>query len=153
MRTGRFLKKAGPTLAIGAAIMYFFDPENGRRRRAVFRDRSAALVRDKEREIGRRTRYVAGKAQGVKHAIGRSDGQSEPANDPTIQHKIESEVLRYYPKGAINVNVEEGVAVLRGQLRRPEQINALIDDVARVDGVTQVRSLLHLEGTAAPSTG
>jgi hypothetical protein len=45
----------------------------------------------------------------------------------------------------------DGVAELRGQLRRPEDIDDLVRKVERVPGVERVRSFLHLPGTPAPN--
>ena len=53
------------------------------------------------------------------------------------------------PKGRININAEGGVIVLRGELERPEQINAVEAAVRRVAGVRDVENLLHLPGTPA----
>jgi hypothetical protein len=146
----RKVTKLASLLAVGAAIEYFFDPQNGRRRRAVARDRWGAAMRRTGQEATRKTRYYAGKREGIKHAFTSSERDEFP-NDVTLQHKIESEVLRNFPKGGVNVNVEEGIAVLRGTLDRPEQINELIEAVRGVDGVVDVRSLLHLPGTPAPT--
>ena len=145
----RLLNKTAIAVAAGAAISYLFDPENGRRRRAVARDRLSATLRRTRREAERKGRYYAGKREGVKHALGR-DGSDEFPNDVTLQHKIESEVLRDF-RGQINVNVEEGIAVLRGTLNTPDEIKALTDRARKVDGVLDVRNLLHLVGTPAPT--
>lgn len=129
--------------AIGAAIAYLFDPDNGRRRRAIARDRSAAWVRSVRRDAERKSRYASGKLEGVKHeAFGPTE--TEAPNDATVAQKIQSEVLRHYDSSHVNVNVENGVAVLRGELKHPEEINALVRDVEKVPGVRDVRSLLHL---------
>jgi hypothetical protein len=42
--------------------------------------------------------------------------------------------LRDFPKGKINVNVEHGVAVLRGELDGPDQIQKLVFQVAELEG-------------------
>jgi osmotically-inducible protein OsmY len=146
-----FVKTLAVGAAAGAAVSYFYDPENGRRRRAVASDRFGAMMRKTGREAERKRRYYAGKTEGIKHAVTPSGGRDEFPNDATLQHKIESEVLRNFPKGSVNVNVEEGVAVLRGQLPQPDEINALVDAVRSVEGIVDVRSLLHLPGTPAPT--
>ena len=142
----KFLRRSATAAVTGAAIMYFFDPENGRRRRALLRDKTEATFRSTGRDVSRRTRYAAGKVEGVKHAVRPS--QPKDHTDETLKHKIQSEVLRHFPAHTVNVNVEYGVAVLRGELQRPEQINALCDAVSRLDGIVEVRSFLHLPNTA-----
>jgi osmotically-inducible protein OsmY len=56
------------------------------------------------------------------------------------------------PKGKININVEHGVAVLRGQLDQPEQIRDLEDAARKVPGIKDVESLLHLPNTPPANT-
>ncbi len=131
---------------LGAALMYFFDPQRGRRRRAVTRDRTAATVRRASDRARKKGRYMEGKAHGLVHEM-RGEAPKPSRNDATLKHKIESEVLRNYD-GKINVNVDHGVAVLRGELQQPEQITKLEEDVARVPGVKSVENLLHLPNTA-----
>jgi hypothetical protein len=144
------LRRGAPLFALGAAVMYFTDPVDGRRRRAVTRDRMAAWFRSTARDAERKRRYVEGRTQGVAHKV-RPTPPRESMNDATLQQKIQSEVLRDYPTSGVSVNVENGVVVLRGQLDRPEDINRLETDIRRIAGVVDVRSLLHLPNTAAPT--
>ena len=73
-------------------------------------------------------------------------------DDVTIAHKIETEVFRDpdVPKGQINVNVQDGVAQLRGEVQTPDMLEALVERTREVQGVREVESLLHLPGAAAP---
>lgn len=132
-------------VALGAAVMYFFDPDRGGRRRAVARDRSVAIVRRAVRRTRQRTRYVEGKAHGLVHEM-RGEAPKPSPNDATLKHKIESEVLRNYDKSRLSINVEDGVAVLRGELTHPDDIKGLEHDVEHVAGVVGVRNLVHMRG-------
>ena len=78
--------------------------------------------------------------------------QKEQPNDATLVAKVESEVFRdpEMPKGAVNVNAENGVVVLRGQVEKPELIAELEKKVRKVQGVHDVENLLHLPGAEAP---
>jgi BON domain len=139
--------------AIGAAVMFVADPDRGRRRRATARDRTAAFVRHGERRMsrfGRRTRAsLVGLARRASHLSHRPEA---PASDQMLTDRILSQAFRDLdvPTGRVNVNVEEGVAVLHGALERPEQIRAVQDAVKHVAGVRDVASYLHLHGTPAP---
>lgn len=132
--------------ALGALLVYFFDPERGRSRRVKARDMSVARVRRAARGARKMRVRAENKAEGVRAGL-RPDGEGADLNDPTLEHKIESEVLRDFPKGKINVNVEHGRAVLRGELDQPEQIKALEAAVGAVPGVREVENLTHLRGT------
>jgi hypothetical protein len=138
--------------AAGAALSYFLDPDQGRRRRNMARDRVAATFRRGFRRLARAGRAAAAEAYGLtQKATHLTPEDPFPPNDATLAHKVESEVFRDpdIPKGQININAEGGVIVLRGELERPEQINAVEAAVRRVPGVRDVENLLHLPGTPA----
>ncbi|MGH2922166.1 MAG: BON domain-containing protein [Gaiellaceae bacterium] len=140
--------------ALGAAFAYFFDPENGRRRRALTRDRVPALFRSGARraeQVGRAAQSEAyGAAQKVKHL---KEEQKPQPDDVTLARKVETEIFRDadVPKGQINVNAEDGVVVLRGEVEQPELIKDLEKKTRKVQGVREVENLLHAPGTPAPT--
>ncbi|MGH2356066.1 MAG: BON domain-containing protein [Chloroflexota bacterium] len=139
--------------AAGAALVYFLDPDQGRRRRHITRDRAQATLRRGFDQVGRYGRFTAGKAYGISHDIGHlgREQTAEVLDDATLAQKVETEIFRdpAVPKGQINVNAENGVVVLRGELDHPERIKALEAEARRVPGVKGVENLLHLPGTPA----
>jgi osmotically-inducible protein OsmY len=52
----------------------------------------------------------------------------------------------------IDIEVEAGHVTLYGELDRPEAIEAVERKAESVDGVRELRSLLHLPGTPAPES-
>jgi len=143
------------TLAgLGAALTYFLDPDSGKRRRAVARDRALAFFRQQGRQLSRRAGGVQADAQGLvqkaKHA--RADEKLADPNDTTLARKVETEIFRdpEVPKGQIDVNAEDGVVILRGEVERPELIQDLEEKTRSVQGVKGVENLLHTPGTDAP---
>lgn len=133
----------------GAALTYFLDPAQGRRRRHVARDRALAAGRRALRRAERRRRYAASLARGRAQRTEAALRNGHHAyDDATLAHKVESEIFRPAdaPKGAVSVNAHDGVVELRGQLERPEQIERLVAAAAAVEGVARVESLLHLPG-------
>ena len=139
--------------AVGAAAAYFFDPTSGRRRRAVARDRSAALFRKAFRRLGRAQRHAEAEAYGLSQKARHLREEPKPApDDATLAQKVETEIFRDrdVPKGQINVNAENGTVVLRGEVETPELIRDLESRTRAVHGVRQVENLLHLPGTPAP---
>jgi osmotically-inducible protein OsmY len=144
----RFLRFA----ALGAALAYFFDPQNGALRRNMARDRFLAFFRHRGREVARAGRGVAAEAYGIKQKATHLREEPKSFDDQTLKAKIESEVFRPAdsPKGDVDVNVEDGVVYLRGQVERPEVIEELEERVRAVQGVDEVENLLHLPGTEAP---
>jgi osmotically-inducible protein OsmY len=146
------MRRFGLFAAAGAAISYFLDPDNGRRRRALVRDRSAGFVRQTWRRIGRVQRAAQAEAYGLtKKAQHLRDEPKPTPDDATLAHKVETEIFRDIdvPKGQINVNAENGIVVLRGEVGTPEMIRDLEDRARQVQGVQEVENLLHLPGATA----
>lgn len=144
---------AGSCLAVGALAMYFLDPELGKSRRAIARDRLRGGLRGRIRAFGRSARGAAADAYGLaQQAQHQAPEHWSVPNDATLAKRVEGELSRDVdvPKGRINISAEAGMIVLRGELDRPEQIRAIEDAVNRMPGVRGVRSLLHLTGTPAP---
>jgi osmotically-inducible protein OsmY len=139
--------------AIGAALAYFFDPQNGRRRRNMTRDRALAFFRRGARKTERAGRTVAAEAQGLKQKATHIREEQKDYDDATLTQKVQSELFRPAdaPKGSVNVNVENGVVYLRGEVEQPDMIEDLEKRARKVQGVREVENLLHLPKTAAPT--
>jgi osmotically-inducible protein OsmY len=139
----------------GYAAAWFLDPDSGARRRNVTRDKAFCYARMGLVEAVRKADYASGVAKGAAHAVTPSgDGdEAERLNDPALARKVESEIFRDAdaPKGSVNVNAEDGVIYLRGQVEEAETIERLVAAAQRVDGVREVKSLLHTPGTPAPN--
>jgi osmotically-inducible protein OsmY len=135
--------------AIGAALAYFFDPNSGRRRRKVLVDKAGKYMR----QGARQAQGVGAQAQGMKaQATHRSEQEKPQPDDVTLARKVESEIFRdaEVPKGQINVNAEDGVVFLRGEVE-PDLIEELASKAHAVQGVLGVENLLHAPGTEAPA--
>ena len=152
-------KKAAAAAAGGtaaAAGAYFFDPQSGKRRRHVARDRIAALVRKGTARTKRQAHYRKGQAEGVVETAKSKARPEKPApNDQALAERVQSEIFRPAdaPKGSVDVNVEAGVVYLRGEVEDPDQGKDLVERAESVDGVERVESLLHTADTPAPKKG
>ena len=138
---------------LGAALAYLFDPQSGRRRRAMLRDRSAATARRGASEAEQVGRAAAAEAYGVSQKAQHLKEEPKEYDDVTLAQKVQSEIFRDadVPKGQINVNAEDGIVVLRGEVERPELMEELVERTRKVQGVRDVQNLLHLPGTPAPT--
>jgi osmotically-inducible protein OsmY len=146
----RMLRNVG----LGALLAYFFDPDNGRRRRALARDRVPAFFRGMSQKAERTGKAVAAEAEGVKQKATHLKEEEKPQpDDVTLARKVETEIFRDadVPKGQINVNAENGKIVLRGEVEKPELIKDLEKKTKKVQGVTEVENLLHTPGSPAPA--
>ena len=130
-------------IAFGAALSYFFDPDNGRRRRTMAADRLAAVVRRHGRRL---TGGTVSQAHALKQKATHLREEPKPQpDDVTLARKVETEIFREadVPKGKINVNAENGKIVLRGEVDSAELIDELVGKARNVQGVQDVESLLH----------
>lgn len=132
----------------GAALAYFMDPQNGRRRRHVTRDRAFSLARQGLRRSRKLVNHVSSDARGYVERAKHARGSAHELDDATLVDKVESIVFRHrdVPKGQINVNAEKGVVFLRGEVDRPELVGALEARVRKVRGVRGVQNLLRASG-------
>jgi hypothetical protein len=146
---------AACAVALGALLEYFLDPDGGRRRRHIARDRAVSRLRRTERRAATRARRAESHAVGVvRRTLNTRRRPGEPLDDVALAHKVQSELFRRarVPKGQIDINAEEGVVFLRGVVELDEEI-ARVEDVARhLTGVRGVENLLHLPGSPAPAS-
>jgi len=147
------LKRTLLTGGIGALLALFFDPQSGKRRRKMTVDRVAAFFRRRSRETARLARGVAAETYGVTQKVTHLKEEEKPQpDDVTLARKVETEIFRdaEVPKGQINVNAEDGVVVLRGQVEQPDLIDELEKKTRKVQGVKDVQNLLHVPDDEVP---
>jgi len=68
-------------LALGAGLMFLMDPSQGRRRRALIRDKAGRYTRETAQYAQSTGRYIAGKARGMAHEV--SDAAKNVASKVT----------------------------------------------------------------------
>jgi BON domain len=151
MRAARRLFLAGAV--IGAGLEFLFDPRVGHRRRTYLRDRLRGITRRRARRSRRFVRMLGAYGRGYgSRLFHRRPAERREPDDVTLAHKVETELFRPadVPKGQINVNVQNGVVQLRGEVPQPEMIRKLVEQARDIAGVRDVENLLHLPGTPAP---
>ena len=76
-----------------------------------------------------------------------------PPDDLTLLDRVESELFAEpgIPKGKLNLEVDRGVLVVRGELGSQAEIERVRSAAARIVGVKAVHSYLHLPHTPAPN--
>jgi osmotically-inducible protein OsmY len=150
---GRFVAMGLLGAAAGAAGAFLLDPVRGAARRAQLADRTAAMWRDAAGSVERGTRYVSSTVEGKAEALKHGGGGDPMPNDASLAMKVESELFRDpdVPKGDININVEQGVVVLRGQVADAATSQKLEKAARAIAGVWEVENLLHLPGEPAPT--
>jgi hyperosmotically inducible periplasmic protein len=123
---------------VGAAVAYFFDPDNGRSRRAELKQRSAAAGRDIAEETTKKARYEANKVKGMAHEM--TSSEEPPATDGELLQKVRSEALGVVPgeTAHIDLRVEHGVVHLVGHSKDPDTERELVKRIGKVTGVRDV---------------
>jgi hypothetical protein len=114
------------------------------------------FVRGTLRVSERLTRRVASDSFGALQRLRHIRSTPKPdMDDVTLANKVETELFRPAdaPKGSVNVNVVDGIVYLRGEVKGPEQINALERRTRRIPEVRDVENLLHLPKTPSPTRG
>lgn len=145
------LVRRATLVGIGAAAAYLFDPERGRARRAKLRDQTVSKARGATRDAERQLEYAQGRLDGAA-AKASGAGQFTPESDTHLREHLRQVIAEAeFPTTDVTVDVVDGVATLRGQLRTPDQVKTLRATVADVPGVERVESFLHLPDTPAPN--
>ena len=134
--------------AVGAGLMFFFDPANGYRRRAAARrllarwgEPDTEAVAGSGPSLGERSRSLAAavRARLQRH---RDDGR-------TLEARVRARIGRVVTNpGAIAVIADGSRVTLRGAVP-PDELDDVLDEVAGVEGVVEVSNLLQVQ-LAAP---
>lgn len=136
----------------GAMVAWLLDPDRGRSRRAQLGGQAAGTARRVARETGRVINAAgstaAGKFEAAKYG---GDGGATDLDDATLAEKVQTELFRdpSVQKGSLNVNVERGIVVLRGEVSDDEMRRTLEERAGQIQGVWSVRNLMHLPGEPA----
>jgi hypothetical protein len=132
---------------LGAGLMYLLDPDRGRRRRALLRDKLGHLAHEARRGLGLATHDLANRSRGVvaetRHRI--TGGR---APDEVLEERVRARIghVVSHPH-AIRVRASRGRIELTGVILAHE----LASCIEAVEGVPGVRGLeLSLEAHESP---
>ncbi len=141
------------SIALGAVAMYAFDPDKGRRRRAVARDKAYALMLDTRHVAGATTRDVAHRLDGLHARVRRLWTQAPTADDLQVIERVRARMGRAvsHPH-AIQVGALQGRVTLSGPVLAHEVV-PLVAAVRSVWGVRHVENMLvvHEHPDSVPS--
>jgi uncharacterized membrane protein/osmotically-inducible protein OsmY len=127
---------------LGVGLMYFLDPERGRRRRARVRDQVAHATRITGDAAGATGRDVSHRASGVVSRLRSAVGR-KPVDDRVLVDRVRAQLGRVisHPH-AVDVDAADGVVTLRGPILQHE-VRRLLNAVERVGGVREVVNQLE----------
>jgi hypothetical protein len=135
---------------MGAGTAYFFDPRLGRRRRSLIRDRTLGFLRRTKRVGAGKVKLVGGQARGFLTLLRRVRRRSRVAmDDQTVTQRIRSDAFRDVGVSTrdVDVEVEDGLARLRGSIDSISLAEELVTRVRKVPGVRDVSAELQVAET------
>jgi hypothetical protein len=141
--------------------MYLLDPDRGRRRRALLRDKMNRAAHTGVEAVGVAGRDLAHRTTGVAARMKRTLVH-EPVDDDVLAERVRAQLGRYvsHPR-ALEISAAAGVVTLRGPILEGE-VPPLLRAVERIPGVREVspeldehvtRDIPALQGGATPAGG
>ena len=133
--------------AIGAGLMYFLDPENGNRRKALVRDRVYRLQNKGDEALDTAFNDLRMRTRGML-AKGMAMVSEQDIPDYILEERIKSRMgffIRH--PGALEVSMQDRTAVLNGDVLENE-VGDLIKGVRMVRGVKDVQNHLRVHREA-----
>ena len=153
------LKALLTSVGVGAGLMYFLDPEQGDRRRAMVRDKANRLVNNVDESIDAAVEDTRNRARGVlSEMTAKLSDQGAP--DWVLEERVRSNLGRLpVHTRIVNVRAEGGRIHLSGPVLREEK-DAILKAASRTRGVHGVEDELQifdnaddipaLQGTPSP---
>jgi hypothetical protein len=134
-------------LGIGAAMMYFLDPQRGGQRRALVRDQFQSGVRTKRQALDVMTLDVRNRMQGLRsEARARMSGGE--VTDDVLVARVRSAIghLVTHPR-SIHVTADAGTVTLTGPVLANE-VQGVVTCARRTLGVRHVENNLEVHDTS-----
>lgn len=132
----------GAGVGLGSGLMFLLDPDRGKRRRALLRDKCVSAARKTGEGFEVTARDLRNRTQGLMTEV-QSRFSSERADDSVLVERVRSKMGRIvsHPK-AVEVSAQNGRVVLSGPILATE-VPELLTRVNKVKGVNEVMN--HLE--------
>jgi hypothetical protein len=142
----------GAGLGLGTGLMFLLDPDRGKRRRALLRDKCVWSARKTGEAAQVTARDLRNRAQGIASSV-QSRFTSKPVDDAKLTDRVRSKMGRVVSHpGAIQVTAQDGVVTVAGPILLDE-VPHLLAEVNRVSGVKEVVNNLepHAQGDNHPA--
>ena len=129
--------------------MYLLDPQGGRGRRAVARDKTVSALRQGGEKAVKTSRHLGNKTKGLAAQAGSKLRKSDLADSgqallQNVQRKVRRAVSH---PNAIDAILEEGRVILHGLVLASE-LAGLLAAIQAVEGVTEVQNHLEIHESA-----
>jgi len=130
--------------AVGAGLMALLDPQSGKRRRAVIRDRSARAARKLGETAGKAWRDLTNRGTGAVAKVRRLGKEEEVVTDDVLQERVRAKLGHLVANpSSIEVTAQNGMVMLTGPVPA-EEVDRLLHGVRSVRGVFGVENQLEI---------
>ena len=137
----------GAGLGLGTGLMFLLDPDRGRRRRALIRDKGIWAARKTGECWDATARDVRNRTHGIVSDL-QSRFSSAPADDAVLVDRVRAKLGRVVSHpSAIHVTAQNGNVTLAGPILASE-VPELLACVNRVHGVNEVVNNLEVHESA-----
>lgn len=128
------------SIGLGAALMYLFDPERGKARRAQLGDRVKSTAAEAEHSAEKLAKNVRNRAAGMKAKMSKTEAA---ADDEILVARIRSALGHVIDHAdRVEVSASLGYVTLRGELAEAD-IEKAVDSAESIDGVIEVDNQLR----------
>jgi hypothetical protein len=136
---------AGVGAGLGAGLMYLLDPQGGRRRRAVAKDKAASALNKGGNAVKKTSRDLGNRTKGLVAEVGsRLRRDDVEVDDQVLRDRVRSKLGRAVSHAsALEVTAENGRVTLSGPVLALEA-DRLLDAVRSVKGVRDVECRFDL---------
>ncbi len=136
--------------ALGATVMYLLDPDKGRRRRAIARDKARSVLTHAQERAAKSARDLGHRVEGVRARARQAFERAPAPDDLVLIERVRSRIGRVvsHPH-AIQIGARDGRVTLSGPILTGE-VQALLDAVRSVPGVSDIDE--HLDAHETPGS-
>lgn len=128
-------------ITLGAAGAFLYDPEQGRRRRALLRDKLGRTVNEGRAFADAASRDLRQRAQGIASQV--KGMRAGPASDDVLVQRVRAKLGRHCSHSrAVQVSAQQGRVVLTGDILAAE-VEPLLGALRSLRGVEDVENRLN----------
>ena len=128
-------------IGIGAAVMYFLDPQRGNARRSKALDQTAGTLRSARRDLEVTGRDLRNRSRGVAAEV-RQRLTEETVDDAQLQERVRAELGHHVDSlRRVEVEVADGYVTLSGEVA-PQDHDEVVRAARGVRGVEEVEDQL-----------
>jgi hypothetical protein len=146
------MKKRNPLtllggVGLGAGLMYLLDPDGGRRRRALARDKAVHGLKVSGKALRRTSADLGNRTRGLVAGAG-SLLRKGSADDHKLEGRVRSKLGRHVSRpSALQVQCQDGLVILSGPVLASE-LDKVLAKVQKIKGVHEVESRLEVHESA-----